>query len=249
MASARLDGSVTIPERFNGPPESGNGGYVCGRLAAQVGSGPARVSLRLPPPLGRPLAVERGEGTVALRDGERLVAEGEPIGAVEVEPPARPGLEEARRASGRYPWFERHVFPTCFVCGPGRPGRDGLGLYTGPADSGPAFAGIWEPGLEWERDGRVCDEIVWAALDCPSALPVMPADPRHGPPSVLARLEVSIEGRVVAGRPHAVVAWRLGAEGRKRHSASAILGEDGTVLARARALWVELRQDEAAPLG
>ena len=29
-----MKGSLVIPSRFCGPPGSGNGGYVCGRIAA-----------------------------------------------------------------------------------------------------------------------------------------------------------------------------------------------------------------------
>ena len=49
--------AITIPRRFNGPPHSGNGGYVCGRLASYL-DGPASVRLRVPPPLERELRVE-----------------------------------------------------------------------------------------------------------------------------------------------------------------------------------------------
>ena len=38
---------VTIPARYNGPPDSGNGGYSCGVLAAFI-DGPARVRLHSP---------------------------------------------------------------------------------------------------------------------------------------------------------------------------------------------------------
>ena len=50
--------SLAIPSRFCGPPGSGNGGYVCGRIAAYV-DGPVTVTLRRPPPLATPMAVER----------------------------------------------------------------------------------------------------------------------------------------------------------------------------------------------
>ena len=35
--------------------------------------------------------------------------------------------------------------------------------------------------------------------------------------------------------------WHLASEGRKHHTASALLTADGDVLARARALWITLR--------
>ena len=53
---------LTIPPRFNGPAGVGNGGYVCGRIAAYI-DGPATVTLRRPPPLDTPMQVERdGDG-------------------------------------------------------------------------------------------------------------------------------------------------------------------------------------------
>ena len=42
--------TMTIPRRFRGPPNSGNGGYVCGMLGRQI-AGAAEVTLRAPPPL------------------------------------------------------------------------------------------------------------------------------------------------------------------------------------------------------
>ena len=48
--------SLVIDRRFRGPPNSANGGYVCGCLARHV-AGDAEVTLRAPPPLERPLDV------------------------------------------------------------------------------------------------------------------------------------------------------------------------------------------------
>ena len=42
--------TLTIARRFNGPPESGNGGYVCGAFAFAAGID-LRVRLLAPPPL------------------------------------------------------------------------------------------------------------------------------------------------------------------------------------------------------
>src|SRR5438552_14612416 len=43
--------SVVIERRFCGPPNSANGGYVCGLLAAHI-DGNAEITLLAPPPLG-----------------------------------------------------------------------------------------------------------------------------------------------------------------------------------------------------
>ncbi|MGD8345969.1 MAG: hypothetical protein PVI83_01900 [Lysobacterales bacterium] len=115
-----MENTVTIASRFNGPAESGNGGYSCGMLAAFI-DGPARVRLHLPPPLDRPLTVHRSEnGGVEMRDGRDRVGSAMPA-ALELEPPPAPSLEAATEAARRYPCYENHIFPTCFVCGPGRP--------------------------------------------------------------------------------------------------------------------------------
>lgn len=63
---------IIVDPRFNGPPGSANGGYVCGLVAGLLGAPAAEVTLRSPPPLGRPL---RWDGE-RLWDGETLIAEG-----------------------------------------------------------------------------------------------------------------------------------------------------------------------------
>jgi hypothetical protein len=78
--------SLAIPARFNGPPDSGHGGYSAG-LAASLVEGAAEVALRAPPPLETPLTVERrGDGSAALLDGDRLVLEARPA-SVDVDVP------------------------------------------------------------------------------------------------------------------------------------------------------------------
>ena len=49
--------SITIDKRFRGPPNSGNGGYVCGLLAGHIDGRSAEIALRAPPPLARPLII------------------------------------------------------------------------------------------------------------------------------------------------------------------------------------------------
>ncbi len=59
---------------------------MCGVVAGFI-SGAAEVTLRRPPPLDRPLEVQRLERSgVVLRDGETVIAEGAPA-AVEMEIP------------------------------------------------------------------------------------------------------------------------------------------------------------------
>jgi hypothetical protein len=62
---------LRLGERFCGPPASANGGYACGAIAELL-SGGAEVTLRRPPPLGRPLRVRVGGGDAVVHDGDEL---------------------------------------------------------------------------------------------------------------------------------------------------------------------------------
>ena len=113
--------ALTIPSRFCGPPGSGNGGYVCGRIAAYL-DGQVTVTLRRPPPLATPMAVERGgESSVRIHHGRTLIAEAASSpGSPALEIPGPVSMAEAHAAAGRARYYSDPFFPDCFVCGPGR---------------------------------------------------------------------------------------------------------------------------------
>src|SRR5215472_206388 len=167
-----MTASLVIPSRFCGPPGSGNGGYVCGRIAGYV-DGPVTVTLRRPPPLATPMAVERGgESSVRVYHGRTLIAEA-------ASSPASPALEipgpvstaEAHAVAGRARYYADPVFPDCFVCGMGREPGDGLRIFPGPLAGRPSWAAPWTPDLSVTgAGGRVRPEVAWAALDCPSGI-------------------------------------------------------------------------------
>lgn len=226
-----MSDAVVLPARFNGPPESANGGYTAGRVAALVGDGPVEVTLWRPPPLERPLSVRRADSVVELLDGSDVVAAGRPLEALEVEVPPVVGVAEAAVAGAATPLVEGHPFPTCFGCGPLR-GPDGLHCLCGPVAG---RDGVWAVG--WTpRDAA--PEIVWAALDCPSSAPV--AEP-GGAPHVLGRIAARLDRRPEVGAAYALMSWARGADGRKKHTGSALVDGDGDVLAVAHATWIELR--------
>ena len=234
---------VSIPARFNGPPESSNGGYACGMAAVLLGAQAAQVTLRKPPPLDTPLTVVRDADSLELREGEETVVEAQALEGLDLDVPEPATPTAAGRASAEFPWYEGHPFPTCFVCGPQRPQHDGLEIFAGAVDGREdLYACAWTPAAELaDESGAVRPEVVWAALDCPSAVAAAAlADPDAGP-AVLGRLTASLERQVVAGQPHVVAAWPLGRDGRKRGAGSAIFGPDGQPCARARATWIELR--------
>jgi len=230
---------LSLHPRFNGPPNTANGGYACGVFGELV-DGPAEVTLHSPPPLGVPLEVDwHPDGAVSVTNGT-LVARARPVDGVEVEPPVRPSLAEAREASRSHPLHGQpaHFFSRCYVCGPGR--QDGLGIHFGPLAGQPEMtAAVFLPDATVpNRDGVVAPEIAWAALDCPSYTPPLWDWER---PSLLARLTAERLDCVEVGEPMVAVGWHLASDGRKQHTASALLAADGRILARARALWIRTR--------
>lgn len=229
---------ITIAPRFNGPANSGNGGYVCGLMAREI-EGPAEAMLRAPPPLAKALTLtHEADGVVALYDGDALLGEARPV-AFDLEAPPPPSLAQARDAQHRYAGLKDHRYPTCFTCGTGRPAHDGLHLYTGPVEGRDMVACVWKPTADLDRgDGRVAPEFIHAALDCPSYW----ALPHAGKPALLARLTASVDGDAPRiGEELIVAAWPLGSDGRKHRGAAAIYTKDGDVIARAEALWIEPR--------
>jgi hypothetical protein len=79
---------------------------------------------------------------------------------------------------------------------------------------------------------------VWSALDCPSFAPEIV---RSGKLALLANLHAELLAPVPLGEPVVTVGWSVGHDGRKHHTASALIGSDGAILARARALWISMR--------
>lgn len=236
-------GEITIAGRYNGPKTSAQGGYACGALARFVGE-PAEVTLRTPPALDRSLSVVAGEGrAVRVMDGETLVAEGRPAEPPSVEPPIRPTFEQALEARQMHPGNAiRHPLSCCFVCGPER--SDGLHVSPGPIDAErDVGAAPFEPDGSVAAEGLVRPEIVWAVLDCPSYVPSMWSGVRtgKGPVSLLGRFTAQRHREVGADERLAVVGWPLGGEGRKRHTAAALIDEDGEIAARAIATWIAVR--------
>ena len=233
-----MAGHCTIASRFNGPPDSGNGGYSCGLLAAQI-DGPATVRLHRPPPLDTPLTFRPGtDGKVEMYDGDALVGTAVPA-ALDLAVPPAPTPAEAEAGASQYRGHREHFFPTCFVCGPGRPARDGLELYTGPVPGGGLVACPWTPAAELaDSAGNVREEVVWAALDCPGYFAAMAGDLL---PAVLGELAGDLRRAVPAGQPLVVFAWPLGSEGRKHYAGTAVATGSGEVLAIARSTWIELK--------
>jgi hypothetical protein len=239
-----MTGSFTVAARFCGPAGIGNGGYVCGLIAGYL-DGPAEVTLRLPPPLERPLTVERDDrGSARVLDGQTLIAEATP-GGPELQIPDPVSVRQARSAAARSPLRihpELHPYPRCFVCGPGREPGDGLRILVGPVNGSDLSADTWTPDKELAgSNGQVRPEFMWAALDCAGGIGALGNAFLDGPPFLLGRLAARQTGGIKAGEPHVVIGWRLADEGRKVRAASALFTARGQAVAVAQATWIRIR--------
>jgi hypothetical protein len=237
--------TMTISRRFRGPPNSGNGGYVCGKLARQI-SGAAEVTLRAPPPLETKLdLVEVGTEIWELRQGTATIAIGRAV-TLDLGRLERATYTEAQEAEKRTPVKPHdHPLPMCFVCGPDRTPGDGLRLFAGPLvrqHANGAFAVPWIPDASLAAaDGLVAPEFLWSALDCPTGY-VSQYDLETGnfsdSPILLGRLSVRIDGRPRPGERCVVTCWKTGSEGRRLIAEAALFGEEENLLAVARAIWI-----------
>lgn len=237
--------SVVIERRFCGPPNSANGGYVCGLLAAYIG-GDAEITLLAPPPLDERLDIVAGEGGVELRRGERTLAKGR---RTQIDVPDIPIVQfcEAQNAVRESPYDERrHPLPTCFVCGPARARGDGLQIIPSPSPRPGCKIGMlaapWVPYANLaSEDGAVAAEFIWAALDCPSGFAGVGAQHlgMSGAEGILlGRMSARIARRPYPGDQCIIVAWATGRDGRKLFASSALLSADGEILAFAEATWI-----------
>jgi len=135
-----------------------------------------------------------------------------------------------------------HPFPGCFVCGPEREAGDGMRLLPWAVAGRPVAASPWVPDRSLAGgDGRVEAAVVWAALDCPSWFGMHCFHPWREGGVMLGRLAARIVTRPRIGERCVAAGWFIGREGRKMTMGSALYGEGGELLARARATWIALR--------
>lgn len=220
--------TLTIDRRFRGPRRSGNGGVSAG-LAAGFLDGPATVRLRRPPPLDRPLTVQRESTKVQVMDGDELVLHARPA-SERVEMTVDDDLLQRTFDRGTTPVPEGHPAPACFVCGPR---SDGLGICPTAVDGTELWATVWIPERSVSSDGREVEpHVVWGALDCPAGFAVVRAGRApltHFP--ALTELTVTLDLPVRVGEPVAVWGWSSGQDDDRVDGSTAIIDADGVVKA------------------
>ncbi|MEY4786053.1 MAG: hypothetical protein RIR41_3988, partial [Pseudomonadota bacterium] len=172
--------TFSIARRFNGPHDSGNGGYSAGLAARLLPEAEAvEVTLRAPIPLEQTLrAHPTADGLDIITDDAATRIQIMSLRAVHLETPdvKSPGFEAATVAAASFRNVEDHVLPHCFVCGPARAEGDGLRIFPDwlkdPAgiENPNGFrivAAPWQPTPDLaDASGRVAPEFLWAALDC-----------------------------------------------------------------------------------
>lgn len=231
-----MSGTIQITTRFNGPPDSGNGGYSAGMIAGAIGT-TVNVRLAQPIPMNQDLVVtspvnDRWE----VHAGSELVATAT-THVVQADVPQAPSWVEAFGASQHFDGFRQHVFPNCFVCGPQREPGQGLRIFPGSVPGTPLLAAPWRPDRSLaDGSGNVRPEFIWAALDCPGYFASV--SPRAG---LLGELAVQIDRTVRIDEPCVITAWQIQADGRKHRTGTALFNADGERCALGVATWIELK--------
>ncbi|MFM1886162.1 MAG: hypothetical protein RL026_1319 [Pseudomonadota bacterium] len=231
---------IRVARRFNGPPDSANGGYVCGLVCEAIGED-VTVRLLAPPPLDTDLQVlphPETEGRWLVVHGGKPIIEARREN-LDIPVPPTVGYIEALDAAVHAPDPGHHPCPGCFVCGTGRARGDGLRLFAGRVpDRDDVVATAWLPASEFcGDDGKVAPAIIAAALDCPG-FHAMQTGMRLW---LLGEYHCRIDRRVHAEEPCVIVGWKREGRGRRWEVGTALYDEDGELCAVARGTWIEPR--------
>ena len=230
---------VIVTQQFCGPPNSGNGGYVCGLMAKAFG-GTVTGVLRAPIPLDTPLKLSVEGGMVRILGGHGAVIaearQSDPAALPAMGPP--PSLDAARQAARDFIGLKRMFHPICFTCGIDQAEGFGLRVFVspvGPASDG-EVAGVWTPHPSFAADdGLTRLEVVWAALDCPGSVAWVERESGGG---LLGTMTCQVLRRPSPDEPCIVTARPIEASGRKRVAATALFSAEGELLARSHQIWI-----------
>ena len=235
-----LGRQVVVAAQFRGPPNSGNGGYVCGLLAERLGSPVVTGILRAPIPIDAPLYIASDGSTVRLTSpAGDLIAEGRAGDAADLPTPTvPPSLEAAKKAGTRFVGLAHPFHPICFTCAANLDEGYGLRVFVGQVDGEPdgVLAGTWAPHANFvDADGLARIDAIWAALDCPGSFAWLA---RGGPGGLLGTMTCEILRRPRAGETCIVTAWPIEASGRKSIAGTALYSAGGELMARSRQIWI-----------
>jgi hypothetical protein len=234
-----LHSKIVVAQQFRGPPNSGNGGYVCGLMAARI-DGVATAMLRAPPPLDTPLDLALEDGVVRILDAAgTLVGEARPGEAAALpSPPPPPSLAAATAAAAGFPGLHRPFHPVCFTCGDQLDDGFGLRVFAGQVEgmADGVVAGPWVPHPNFaDAEGLAPIEVVWAALDCPGSVAWVVTEGGGG---LLGTMTGQVLRRPAVGETTIVAAWPIEQSGRKRISGTALYSTAGDLMALSHQIWI-----------
>lgn len=223
---------IIIDKRFNGPPNSGNGGYAAGIMATNLSFSP-EVTLRAPLPLDKPMDLLVKEDAATLLDGETLIAEAK-VTDFQLNIITPVSFEQVSLAAASSNVYESSPFQKCFVCGADRAVGDGLNIRPRIIGS-KKVAAPWVPYANLgNKDGIVKEAFIWSALDCPGAWAMQ--DEKHF--YLLGRMATKIIKPVMVGNEYVIMGWVIATERRKTWTGTAIYDEKGKVCAYAKGTWI-----------
>ena len=131
-------------------------------------------------------------------------------------------------------------FRRCIVCGRERAVGDGLRvLGTAGPQAGYSLSCYLPHANHADAQGRIRLEFVWGTLDCPGAFAAQ--DPDDLRPALTGRMTAKVIEPPKVGERCAVVGWKIGAEGRKLYSGTALYTESGRLCAIGTCTWILLR--------
>lgn len=231
---------VTIPSQFNGPPHSGNGGWVCGLLAEEWsrrhGAEVVTSTLRQPPPLDTTLTWEEADGELRLLTTGGAIVASATAGSFTDDPPAVVTRAEADGGHDAYPGFQSHPFDTCFTCGTQRQPGDGLRVFAGPIGDGRSAAPWHVHEAFADETGHVSVPIAWAGLDCPGAW----AAGFGESPWLLGRMTAEVLRVPEADETLLATGWLRGTDGRKKFTSTGLYTEGGDLVGRSEQIWISV---------
>lgn len=201
-------------------------------MAATGFSASGSVRLHRPPPVEKAMRLERDAGVIRVLDDTDIVLEAHPSAVEVVRAPLDRSVAETILERGPAPVDPDHPAPDCFVCGHR---VDGLRLSPRHLDGTSIWATTWSPDLSMSQDGSTVEErIIWGALDCPAGFAVT----RYGVEQAdffpaLTRFDVTITHPVPVGRAVVVAGWFISEDPKRTHGGTAIVDDQGTVLASA----------------
>jgi len=149
-------------------------------------------------------------------------------------PPAPPSAVEAEAAGKRFIGLGQMFHPICFCCTETLAPGYGLRVFTGQTDGAPAghVSGGWSALPPFgDADGLTPTAVIWAAIDCPGSVAWSVIEGGGG---MLGTMMCEVLRRPRIDETCIVTAWPIEASGRKRLSGTALLTDDGELLAQSR---------------